>query len=121
MNTATAILPEPAVIVSAEEISSQTELVGDQDSPLLERVTPLVRRESVSLDLSSVRRIDAAGIAALVKLYRAARDTGHDFTLLNVAPRIAQILALVGLDGILLSRGEVGSSQCAAKMRRSAA
>ena len=33
---------------------------------LLERVAPLVRRQCVTLDLGSVERIDAAGIAALI-------------------------------------------------------
>jgi anti-anti-sigma factor len=114
----TAIFPEPAVVVAANEIASQTELIRDRDNSLLERMIPLVCRESVSLDLSPVRRIDAAGIAALVKLYRAARETGHNFTLFNVAPRVAQILALVGLDGILL---EQGKPQRGSRFRPSAA
>ena len=81
-----------------------TELVRGQERRLLEKMMPLVRSQSVTLDLSPVERIDAAGIAALISLYCGARETGHIFTVCNASPRVAEILALVGLDRILLSQ-----------------
>ncbi len=80
-----------------------TELVRGEERRLLERVAPLVRSQSVSLDLRSIKRIDAAGIAALISLYRNASEAGHTFSIAEASPRVAQILALVGLDKILMS------------------
>jgi anti-anti-sigma factor len=95
MNNATA----PTVV--ADEFA---ELVRGNEQPFLERILPLVRRQTVSLDLETVARIDAAGLAALIKLYCAAREAGHGFTVSNPSPRVKEILALVGLDRILLSQ-----------------
>lgn len=87
-----------------------TELVWGADRRLLERLEPLTRRQSVTLDLSSVQRIDAAGISALVALYTAAKDAGHMLTLSGVSARVAEVLAVVGLDRLLLHRDVVRNS-----------
>jgi len=87
-----------------------TELVRGHDEWLLQRVMPLVREQSVTLDLRRVERIDAAGIAALIQLYRAATETGHSFTVANVAPHVGEILSLVGLDRVLVSQHVVWAS-----------
>lgn len=79
------------------------ELVRGQEAALLERVMPAVRAENVMLDLGRVERIDAAGIAALIALYGAARDTGHEFHVCNANHHVAEILTVVGLDRILMS------------------
>lgn len=81
-----------------------TELVRGQDTELMQRVAPLVREHNVSLDLRAVERIDAAGIAALISLYGLARNAGHQFAVANASARVQGILALVGLDRILLSQ-----------------
>jgi len=107
--------------IAAVEPLEFTELVRGHDQVLLDRVAPLVRRQSVSLDLSSVERIDAAGIAALISLYRAAREAGHRFTVSCATPRVVEILALVGLDRILLSQNAVMISHSGSRLRRSAA
>jgi anti-anti-sigma factor len=83
--------------------SGLTELVRGNEECLLGRLSPLVRRESVVLDLGYVERIDAAGIAALISLYGRACEAGHSFSVANPSPHVAEILALVGLDRILLS------------------
>jgi anti-anti-sigma factor len=98
-----------------------TELVRGYEQLLLERVAPLVRRQNVTLDLSSVQRIDAAGIAALISLYGSARDEGHCFTVTNASPRVAEILSLVGLDRILLSHNVVRNSHSDSCIERPAA
>lgn len=99
----------------------QGELVRGQDAVLLEHLGPVVRKCNVALDLSSVQRIDAAGITALVSLYRGACESGHRFSLTNVPDHVAQILALVGLDRYLLSHNAVRSSHCGPSMQRPAA
>ena len=84
--------------------SGFAELVRDNERLLLERMLPLVERRCVSLDLHTVTRIDAAGLTALIKLYCAAREAGHTFTVSNPSPHVAEILALVGLERILESQ-----------------
>ena len=81
-----------------------TELVRGKEPLLLERVMPLVRRQTIVLNLQKVTRIDAAGIAALIQLYCAAREAGHGFAVSHPSPQVAKILVLVGLDGILQSQ-----------------
>ena len=98
-----------------------TELVRGQEEWLLERVMPLVSEQDVCLDLSSVERIDAAGIAALISLYSIANSTGHFFTICGATHRVVEILALVGLDRILLSRNAVFNSQSGSRFEWPAA
>jgi anti-anti-sigma factor len=105
----------------AFEASELTELVRGNEQRLLERVAPLVRLQCVSLDLGSVERIDAAGIAALISLYGSACDAGHRFTVSNATPRVVQILALVGLDRILLSHNTRHTAHCGPRLVQSAA
>jgi anti-anti-sigma factor len=94
--------------IAAGEI---TELVRGNDGALLERFMPLVRRQCVTLNLEAVKRIDAAGLAALITLYCTARESGHDFTIQNPSSHVAEILAVVGLDKILVSQHAEGSPE----------
>ena len=89
-----------------------TELVKGGDRLLLERMMPLVHAQSVVLDLHKVTRIDAAGLAALIQLYCAARDMGHNFAVANPTQHVFELLALVRLDGLLVSRN-TGEFTCA--------
>ena len=92
---------------SATRVTSEiTELVRGADQRLLERVMPIVRKHSVVLDLRKVERIDAAGLAALIRLYCAARDAGHTFGVAHPKPRVSEFLALVRLDGLLVPKHE---------------
>lgn len=93
------------------ETAEQTELVRGNEQELLTRFTPQVRRESVTLDLSRVQRIDAAGIAALISLHASAHEAGHCFSIVNPTPHVAEIITLVGLDRILVSRIAVENPQ----------
>jgi anti-anti-sigma factor len=98
-----------------------TEFVRGHEQALLEQMGPLVCRQSIALDLTPVERIDAAGIAVLVTLYANACQAGHTFTVSNASPRVMRILALVGLDRILVSQNAVQSSQSGPRLERSAA
>jgi len=92
------------------ELTEVTELVRGNEQGLVARLTPLVRRQSVILDLSLVERIDAAGVAALISLHANAYESGHCFSVVNPTPHVAEILSLVGLERILLSRNAVHNS-----------
>jgi anti-anti-sigma factor len=98
-----------------------TELVRGNERRLLEHLGQLVRRQSVTLDLSSVERIDAAGISALVALYTTAREAGHSFTVCRASRRVAEVLALVGLDRILISHPAVWKPRPGRRLQLNAA
>jgi anti-anti-sigma factor len=108
-------------IVPAIEQAGLTELVKGNEQELLARLSPLVRQQNVTLDLSRVERIDAAGISALLSLYATARTAGHLFTVTNLSPHVAEILALVGLRRVLLSRNAVIGSQYGSRLTRALA
>lgn len=103
------------------ELADLRDLVRGRDRALIDRLTPLVRRQNLALDLSHVQRIDAAGIAALISLYGSARDTGHNFSVINPSPRVAEILAIVGLDRIHQSHNTGVFSQYRPEENRPAA
>jgi len=110
--------PKSAVAIEATEM---TELVRGNEQGLLQRVAPLATRQNVCLDMSSVERIDAAGIAALISLYACARDAGHNFSICGVSHRVAEILNLVGLDHLLESHNVMLNSHTGPQMERPAA
>jgi anti-anti-sigma factor len=95
------------------QITGLIELVRGNEQILLAELSPLVRRQNMTLDLCAVERIDAAGIAALIALYAAAREAGYRFTVANPSPHVAEILALVGLERILVSHNAVIKSHSA--------
>ena len=100
---ATAFLnPTSRTAALASQPAEVIELVRGREKELLAWLSPIVRRQSVTLDLGRVRRIDAAGISALVSLYSSAQQAGHRFSVANLTPRVAEVLRLVGLDRILL-------------------
>ena len=103
------------------ETANLTELVRGSEQALLDRLTPLTHRQSIILDLSRVERIDAAGIAALISLHASAYESGHCFTVVNPTHRVAEILSLVGLERILLSRNAARESHSGERFERPAA
>jgi anti-anti-sigma factor len=82
-----------------------TELVRGSEGHVYDCVAPLVRSGDVVLDCSAIERIDAAGIATLISLYGTARDAGNNFAVSNLRAHVAEILALVGLDRVLVAPG----------------
>jgi anti-anti-sigma factor len=107
--------------VDVSKACELTELVRGSDRKLVEEMAPMVRREDVSLDLRSVERIDAAGIAALISLYRMAEESGHGFSVFNAGPHVRELLALVGLDRVLLSHDARIESNSGSELAESAA
>ncbi len=101
--------------------SAHGQLVREQVAEMLEGIEQLVLKHNVRLDLAGVERIDAGGIAALVGLYRSARSAGHRFQVTNASARVAGILAVVGLDGVLLSHNAVQDSHYGVCLQRPAA
>jgi anti-anti-sigma factor len=94
-----------------QTVSGVRELIKGREQEILEELRPLVEMRSVRLDLSSIERIDAAGLAALVSLYCAASKAGHDFAVVNPSRHAERILAIVGLDRILVANDSSGALQ----------
>ncbi len=84
-------------------VSGVHELVKGREQEILGELQQLVESRSVRLDLSSIERIDAAGLAALVSLYCAACKAGYDFAVVDPSRQVGRILAIVGLDRILVT------------------
>jgi anti-anti-sigma factor len=97
------------------------ELVLGHERDLVVRVAPLVRAQSVALDLAEIERVDAAGIAALIELYTIACQAGHGFSILNATPHVAKLLAVCGLDRFLLSHNVMQDSYCGRQAELTAA
>jgi anti-anti-sigma factor len=98
-----------------------TELVRGNEQQLLDRLQPMVRREDVTLDLAHVARIDAAGLAALITLYCDACKAGYRFAIANPSRHVREILALVGLDALLVSQNTEEVSCFRAQLEETAA
>ena len=79
------------------------ELVRGSESQIVSDFSPLLRRESLALDLSRVERMDAAGIAALISLYCTSVEAGTDFSVVTPSAHVLELLRIVGLDSILVA------------------
>jgi anti-sigma B factor antagonist len=72
---------------------------GDGDVLRNAILTPLHQR-TVVLDLAEVSAVDAAGLGILVSLRTWAHATGTELKLLNVTPRVEQVLELTNLRSV---------------------
>jgi anti-anti-sigma factor len=102
-------------------VSGVKELVRGREQEFLRELEPLVLRQNVTLDLEDTERIDAAGLAALVTLYCEACKSGHRFAVANPSPQVREILALVRLDAILVSRNTERIPCCGTQLQETAA
>jgi len=102
-------------------VSSGKELVRGREHEFIEELQPLVHSQSVCLDLGKIERIDAAGLSALITVYCDACKAGHRFAIANPSPRVREILALVGLDRILVEPVPAASAPALMELEQSAA
>ena len=103
------------------EVVKMTELVRGNEQLLLDHLMPVVREQSISLDLRSVTRIDAAGLAALITLYAEACKSGHSLAVSHPSRHVREILELVGLDRILVAQSETQPAFGKLQLQESAA
>jgi anti-sigma B factor antagonist len=61
------------------------------------------------LDLTSLECVDSMGLGALVRVYTACKRSGCDFRLINLGPRVKDMLGVTNLLGIFAEMGERGS------------
>ncbi len=68
---------------------------------------------NVSLELSRVHSIDAAGLGLLVELHHWTRQRAASLTIANPSPTAYRLLALTSLDRVLhITGSDVASREC---------
>lgn len=102
-------------------VVDSTELVRGQEQEFIARLQPLVRRQNVTLDLEHVARIDAAGLAALITLYCDACKAGYRFATERPSQHVREILAIVGLDNLLISQNAEAAPYLGTQLEETAA
>jgi anti-anti-sigma factor len=92
----------PQLDSEVQFVSGVRELVRGQERAFSDALYPLVRVQSICLDMAGVERIDAAGLAALISLRRDAWKAGHEVTVVNPSHQVARMLAVVGLERMVV-------------------
>lgn len=107
MNMNVSLFSEPALTEPrlASVVRLENDLVRGSEVEILAQLLPRLQRESLALDLSTVDRIDAAGIATLIRLYCGASVAGNQFGVIAPTPRVRAMLQTVGLETILVADG----------------
>jgi anti-sigma B factor antagonist len=82
-----------------------------ETSPLLKtEVKPLLLpKRRVVLDLTDLSNMDSSGLGTLVGLYISARGAGCDLQLVNLSPRIRELLSLTNLLSLFEPCGRYGT------------
>jgi anti-sigma B factor antagonist len=84
-------------------------LVSGACSYLHKEVYPLISdSKRIVLDLEDVQWVDSMGLGALVRLHVVAKKNGCQLQLINVNPRVKDLLVLTNLFGVFGEIGEKG-------------
>ncbi|KAA6462107.1 STAS domain-containing protein [Acidobacteria bacterium AB60] len=62
----------------------------------------------IVLNFTSLEWIDSMGLGTLVRLYVSCKSSGRRLELINLAPRVKEMLGLTNLLGIFAEMGERG-------------
>jgi anti-sigma B factor antagonist len=83
----------------------------NETSPLLksEIKALLLSKGRVILDLTDLSYMDSSGLGALVGLYISAKSASCALELVNLSPRIRQLLSLTNVLGVFESCGRYGT------------
>lgn len=84
-------------------------LVGAACGELHKTVNPLLSAcPKVVLDLSELTHMDSMGLGTIVRLYVSSKTHGSCLELINLAPRIRQLLGVTNLLSVLTNMCEQG-------------
>jgi anti-anti-sigma factor len=97
--------PSSAACEGTAWLECPSKLIRGEEDRLLVLALPMLEECGLTLDMSKVREMDAAGIGTLVFLWQCAERADKPFALVNPSRRVMQLLALVHLDDILIDRG----------------
>ncbi len=85
-------------------------LVSGVCSFFLKKVHGLVPESKLMvLDLTGLERIDSMGLGALVRVHVTCKRSGCELRLINLGPRVREMLGLTNLLGVFAEMGERGS------------
>ena len=65
-------------------------------------------RKQIVLDLTGLEHVDSMGLGALVRVYVACKRAGCQLQLINLGPRVKEMLGLTNLLGVFAEMGERG-------------
>lgn len=88
------------------EVAATGKLIRGCESAFVDQLLPRAQKESLQLNLSAVSQMDAAGIAALVALYRASSESGHQLSVVQPSEHVHELLHLVGLEHLLITEND---------------
>ena len=94
--------PSSATCEGTAWLECPSKLVLGNEDILLTQALPLIDECGLTLDMSGVEELDAAGIGTLVFLWQCAERADTPFALVNPSRRVQQLLALVHLDQVLI-------------------
>ena len=84
-------------------------LVSGATDTLQAGVTPLIPgAKRIILDLTDLSQMDSFGLGTIVRLYVSAKSAGCELQLVNLGPKIAQLLRVTHLLSILTGIGKSG-------------
>jgi anti-anti-sigma factor len=84
-------------------------LVSGVTAFLHKKVYPLIAESKcIVLDLTNLEWVDSTGLGTLVRLYMSCKKAGCEFRLINLGPRVRELLGLTNLLGIFAELGEKG-------------
>jgi anti-sigma B factor antagonist len=86
-------------------------LVSGVCDHLTNKVKPLIpESERIVLDLTDLTHMDSMGLGTIVRLYVSAKASGCCLELVNMAPRIRQLLGITNLLSVLTTMCDQGIS-----------
>ena len=86
-------------------------LVAGVTDQLTHHVKALIpHHKHIVLDLTDLTHMDSMGIGTVARLYVSAKSAGSTFQLINLAPRIRQLLGITNLLSVLCEMCEQGIS-----------
>jgi len=90
-------------VYNAGEVS-RVHLDGELDLetvPKLQEVVGRLGGQTLELDLSGVSFVDSTGLKCLLDISKKWRQKGGQMLILRPQPDVAEVIRLVGLDGLL--------------------
>jgi anti-anti-sigma factor len=86
-------------------------LIAGVTDILTHHVKPLIPdNKHIILDLTDLTHMDSMGIGTVARLYVSAKTAGSKLELINLAPRIRQLLGITNLLSVLCEMCEQGIS-----------
>jgi anti-sigma B factor antagonist len=92
---------------SAVVVQCHGRLTAGVTDILYSQVHPLIPEcKRVILDLTDLANVDSRGLGTIIRLYVSAKSSGCSLELINIAPRIRDLLGLTNLLNVFTVLGE---------------